>query len=204
MKIANKIKLACLVMSLAVVSSFNSLKAEELKIAVVDLQKIEMESSFSKDLRNKIQQKENELQNDLLKKKDKIEADYKTIEAKKAVLSREELEKKIKLLEKDASQLQIDERLYGQTLEMAKMDALSVMQKEVQKAVNKNANTYDIVLPTNVMLAYNPTKFNDITSKVLEVLNKNIKVSNFDKTFANAKKQVEDMYKKQMQSAKKK
>lgn len=204
MKIANKIKLACLVMSLAVVSSFNSLKAEELKIAVVDLQKIEMESSFSKDLRNKIQQKENELQNDLLKKKDKIEADYKTIEAKKAVLSREELEKKIKLLEKDANQLQIDERLYGQTLEMAKMDALSIMQKEVQKAVDKNANKYDLVVPTNVMLAYNPTKFNDLTSKVLETLNKNIKVSGFDKIFANAKKQVEDMYKKQMQSAKKK
>lgn len=204
MKIANRIKLACLVMSLAAVYSFNSLKAEELKIAVVDLQKIEMESVFAKDLRNKIQQKENELQGNLLKKKDKIEADYKAIEAKKAVLSREELEKKIKLLEKDANQLQMDERLYGQMLEVAKMDALGVMQKEVQKAVDKNASKHDIVFPTNVMLAYNPTKFNDITTKVLETLNKNIKVSNFDKIFANAKKQVEEMFKKQTQNAKKK
>ena len=95
MKIANRIKLACLVMSLAAVYSFNSLKAEELKIAVVDLQKIEMESVFAKDLRNKIQQKENELQGNLLKRKIKLRQIIRLLRQKKLFYQERNWRKKL-------------------------------------------------------------------------------------------------------------
>lgn len=169
------------------------------KIAVVDIQKIEEKSLISQDLKNKISKKEKELHDNLIKRKEKIEKDYKEIEKNRAVLSRVELEKKAKQLEGDMQKLQFDEKKYSQIFEMSKIGALNNLQQEAQKIIDKVADKYDVIVPTSVMLYYNKDKFIDITNDVLSKLNNSIKISNYDKFYKESETQVNQMILAQQQ-----
>ena len=100
----------------------------DIKMAIVDMQKIEEEAKLSKDLIKKMQVKENVLRNDLMKRKSKVENDYRNLESKRSVLSREELEKSAKNLESDVQQLQRDEQVYSQTFDLSRVIALQEVQ----------------------------------------------------------------------------
>ena len=168
---------------------------EKIKVAIVDLQKVEEGSLISKDLQKKMRSKEEELGKDLIKRKGKIEQEFKALEGKRAVLSGEELQKKAKKLESDFQKLQMDEKIYLQTFDIARNESLKVMQDNVKKAVNKVADNYDLVIPSNLALYVNTSKFDDLTSKVkneqltIDQLSEDIK-EQVDKTVEQQRKQA--------------
>ena len=176
---------------------------DKVKVAIVDLQKVEEGSLVSKDLQKKMRNKEEELGKDLIKRKGKIEQEFKALEGKRAVLSGEELQKKAKKLEGDFQKLQLDEKVYLQTFDLARGEALRVMQENVKKAVNKVADKYDLVIPSNLALYVNTSKFDDLTSKVVSKLNDIVKSIDFDKLFKEAKERVDKIVEQQRKQAKK-
>ena len=176
---------------------------DKVKVAIVDLQKVEEGSLVSKDLQKKMRNKEEELGKDLIKRKGKIEQEFKALEGKRAVLSGEELQKKAKKLEGDFQKLQLDEKVYLQTFDLARGEALRVMQENVKKAVNKVADKYDLVIPSNLALYVNTSKFDDLTSKVVSKLNDIVKSIDFDKLFKEAKEHVDKIVEQQRKQAKK-
>ena len=163
----------------------------DVKMAIVDMQRIEEEAKLSKDLIKKMQVKENVLRNDLMKRKSKVENDYRNLESKRSVLSREELEKSAKNLESDVQQLQRDEQVYSQTFDLSRVIALQEVQGYVQQAVGNYSSEYDLIIPLNVVLHANKNKFDDITAKVLERLNDISTTVDYEKAFKEAKEQVQ-------------
>lgn len=192
----NKVRLLVLSLSFFLIPVVSQASGNIEKIAVVNMQKLEQDSAISKDLQKKISKKEKEIQENLLKKKNKLESDYKSIESKKAVLSREELEKKVRKLQEDAGKLDMEGKIMEQTFQFARMEVLQEIQGVVMKAVNKvSDDKYDMVIPTAMALYYNKSKFEDITSKVIDKMDDIQKSVNFDKSFNKAKEQVEKMAK---------
>ena len=191
---------------LLLISSFNIAFAssdkgeEQFKIAIVDMIKLEKDALVSKDLQKKAQKKEKELQDDLLKRKQKLEKDFKSLEAKKSVLSANELQNKAKQLEKDYQNLQIDERSYGQTYEMAGMLSMNAIRKDIGEVVEKVASKekISIVIPSSSILFAQEGKFVDLTSKVVDKLNDKTSSVNYDKYFKEAKEQVKKIIDKQL------
>ena len=194
MKKIKLLTLSCALFLIPVIA--NASDNSSLKIAVVNIQKLEQDTDISKDLQKKIAKKEKEVQENLLKKKNKLESDYKSIESKKAVLSREELEKKVRKLQEDAQKLDMDGKMAEQTFQLARLNVAQEIQEVMSKAVNKIADDkYDLVIPNAMALYINNKKFDDITSKVADKMDDIQKSVNFDKAFNKAKEQVEKMVK---------
>ena len=178
--------------------------ADDLKIAIVDIQQIQEEAVVANDLKTKMQQKEQQLKKELLDRKDKIEQNYKSLEKERAVLSRSELEKKAKQFELEVQKLQFDENKYSQIFELSKIGALQVMQTELQKVVDTFVDKYDMIVPANITLYYNKKKFTDLTSDVLSKLNKNIKTIDYEKSYKDAEKQFAKIISEQQKKSSKK
>lgn len=178
--------------------------ADDLKIAIVDIQQIQEDAVVANDLKTKMQKKEQQLKKELLDRKDKIEQNYKSLEKERAVLSRSELEKKAKQFELEVQKLQFDENKYSQIFELSKIGALQVMQTELQKVVDTFVDKYDMIVPANITLYYNKKKFTDLTSDVLSKLNKNIKTIDYEKSYKDAEKQFAKIINEQQKKSSKK
>ena len=178
--------------------------ADDLKIAIVDIQQIQEDAVVANDLKTKMQNKEQQLKKELLDRKDKIEQNYKSLEKERAVLSRSELEKKAKQFELEVQKLQFDENKYSQIFELSKIGALQVMQTELQKVVDTFVDKYDMIVPANITLYYNKKKFTDLTSDVLSKLNKNIKTIDYEKSYKDAEKQFAKIISEQQKKSSKK
>ena len=140
---------------------------KDLKIAVVNIQKIEEKAKISQDMREKTINKEKELSSD-------------------------ELQKKAQKLELDYQKLQMDEKIFVQTLEASRMIVLSEVQDCIKKATNKVANDkYDMVIPTGMAIYINEDKFSNITDKVIDNMNKISKSVNYEKAYKQAKEQMD-------------
>ena len=163
---------------------------DSVKIATVDMQKIESSALVFKDLQEKMKQTEEKVGRDFMTKKKEIEKEFKTLENKRAVLSGEELQKKAKTIEEKYQKLQLDEKIAWQALDMARMNAIQDVQVSMNKAVNSVSGEYDIIIPTGVALYIKKQKFDDLTSKVLNKLNSTLKTVNYEKSFTDAKSQL--------------
>lgn len=206
MKVSRILSICGLVLTMLIIAVMKvgaSATADELKIAVIDMQQIQEKSVVSGDLKAKMDKKEQQLKKELLDRKDKLEQDYKSLEKQRAVLSRNELEKKAKQFEADVQKLQFDENKYSQIFEMSKIGALQVIQTELQKVINTFANNYDVIVPANVAFYYNKEKFADLTADVLAKLNKNIKTIDYEKAYKDAEKQFAKLISGQKKSLKK-
>ena len=177
--------------------------ADDLKMAVVDIQRIQEEAVVANDLKTKMQKKEQQLKKELLDRKDKIEQNYKSLEKERAVLSRSELEKKAKQFELDVQKLQFDENKYSQIFELSKIGALQVIQAELQKVIDTFVDKYDMVVPANITLYYNKKKFADLTDDVLSKLNKSIKSIDYEKSYNEAERQFAKIVSEQQKASKK-
>jgi len=177
----------------------NNLQAEEkpLKIAVINLSKIESDTLIAKDIFKKTENKQKELTNKLMKKKQKLDNDIKSLESKRAVLSGEELQKKANVLQEQYRQLQIDEQKYTQILNATRLYTLQDMQEVVSKATNKiAAGKYDLVVPTTIVLYMDSSKFTDITKEVVSKTNDIAKTVDYEKSFKQAERDMNEMLKK--------
>ena len=174
--------------------------AEEksMKIAIINMQKIEQDAQASKDLQKKISLKEQELQKDLITRKNKIENKFRELESKRAVMSGEALQKEAKKLESDYQKLQMDEKMYMQIFEMARMFVLQEMQGYVVQATNKVASDkYDAVVPSAMFIYINDDKFDDITKKVVSQMDNISKKVDYEKAYKTAQEQAKKMLESQ-------
>lgn len=191
-----KIGLVVIAISLYSAVVFDTKADDEVKVAIVNIQKLEQNTAISKDLQNKVVKKEKEIQENLSKRKNKLDSDYKAIETKRAVLSQDELQKRVRKIQEDAQKLEMDGRITEQTFQMARMIVAQDIQEVMSKAVNKVADDkYDLVVPTAMALYVNPKKFDDITNKVADKMDDIQKTINFDKAYNQAKEQVNSMLK---------
>jgi len=188
-------KVFCLTILISVYNQTAKADDKPLKIAIINMQKIEQDTQASKDMQSKMTKKEQSLQNDLITRKNKIENKFKELESKRAVMSGETLQKEAKKLEAEFQKLQFDERAYSQIFEMARMFALQEMQEYVSKATNKvAAGKYDAVMPTAMFLYMDSDKFDDITKQVISKMNDISKKIDYDKAYETAQKQVAKMF----------
>jgi Skp family chaperone for outer membrane proteins len=181
----------------------NIASASEMKIAVVDLMKIEENSLIVKDMMKKFNAQESKLRNILEDKKKSLEEQYKNLEAKKSVLSRESLESQVREIEKNFLDLQKEEKVYSQTLEITKMTLLQTVQQDVKYAVEKVANSeeYDMIISSSALLYLNHKKVNDITPDVIDALNNKTKTVDFDAVYKKVNSEVNDQVKKAIKNA---
>jgi outer membrane protein len=164
-----------LIISLLLIFGSNSIQAEEIKIFYVDIDKIIKESNVGKKINKNIQSQ--------LKKKnkewEKIEGSLKKRDAdlikQKNILSKDELNKKIKLLEKDIQNYRTEKAKFSQNISQKKIKATSEMVVYLNRILGKYAQDNSaslIIQKKNIIIGKTEM---DITKTVLEIFNKEVK-----------------------------
>jgi len=164
-----------LIISLLLIFGSNSIQAEEIKIFYVDIDKIIKESNVGKKINKNIQSQ--------LKKKnkewEKIEESLKKRDAdlikQKNILSKDELNKKIKLLEKDIQNYRTEKAKFSQNISQKKIKATSEMVVYLNRILGKYAQDNSaslIIQKKNIIIGKTEM---DITKTVLEIFNKEVK-----------------------------
>jgi len=164
-----------LIISLLLIFGSNSIQAEEIKIFYVDIDKIIKESNVGKKINKNIQSQ--------LKKKNKewkkIEGSLKKRDAdlikQKNILSKDELNKKIKLLEKDIQNYRTEKAKFSQNISQKKIKATSEMVVYLNRILGKYAQDNSaslIIQKKNIIIGKTEM---DITKTVLEIFNKEVK-----------------------------
>lgn len=185
-------------MSFLMLTNISKADEDKIKIAVVNVKKIENNSQISKDFLKKMSSKENEIQQQLLKRKNKLENDFKSLENKRSILSADELQKQARKLESDYQKFQMDGNFYSKTSELARMNALVIIQNNIKKAANiiaNNKNRYDMIITTDTAIYLNSSKFDDITDETIKTMDKISKTIDYEDAYKRAKSEVEEMFK---------
>ena len=176
----------------------SSADENKVKIATIDMVRVENNSYISKDLVKKMSAKESEIQQELLKRKNKLESEFKSLESKRSILSAEELQKKARKLENDYQQFQIDGNFYGKVLDKARMNALVIVHNNIKKAANivaNGKNGYDLIITLDSAIYINQNKFDDVTEKTIEAINKISKTIDYETAYKNAKSEISELLK---------
>ena len=154
--------------------------AEQLKIFYVDIDKIIKESNVGKKVEKdylsivKKKNKEFEKIEENLKKKDS------DLIKQKNILSKDELSKKIKSLEKEINNYRTDKRKFNQDINQKKLKATSEMIVFLNRILGKYASDNSaslIIQKKNIIIGKSEM---DITKQVMEIFNKEIKSVKFN------------------------
>ena len=124
----------------ALAFSMNPSKAEQIKIFYVDIDKIVKESNvgkkIEKDFKSIVKKKNKEF--------DKIEEDLKKKDSElikqKNILSKDELNKRIKTLEKDINDYRVSKSQFNQNISQKKLKATSEMIVYLNRILGKYAS----------------------------------------------------------------
>ncbi len=171
----------------------NAATGEKIKIATIDMRKIENESYVSHDLEKKMSAKEKEIRQELLREKGSLEQRFKALESKRSIKSAQQLQKDAQQLEIEYQKFQNKANRYEKIFEKARMDSLIEINKNIKKAINAiaNSNSYDLVIALDSVLYINNDKFNDITGKILSKLNKISKTIGYAKIYKAAENEFD-------------
>lgn len=144
---------------------------DDLKIAVVDIQKIVSESTATKDINKQLEKKKNEFQSQINKQEEGLMKEDQALGKKKASLSPEAFEKQRKEFQTKVSNVQRDVQKKRVQLENAYTAALSTVQKTVIEIIKDMADDKDfsLAIPASQAL-YFESKM-DISAEVLKKLN---------------------------------
>ena len=154
--------------------------AEQLKIFYVDIDKIIKESNVGKKVEKdyfsifKKKNKEFEKIEEKLKKKDS------DLIKQKNILSKEELSKKIKSLEKEINNYRTDKRKFNQDINQKKLKATSEMIVFLNRILGKYAsdNSASLIIQKKKKIIGKSEM--DITKQIMEIFNKEVKSVKFN------------------------
>ena len=155
--------------------NFNSAISDDLKIAYVDIDKIINQSNAGKQISKKIEI----LNNDNIKKFKETEKKLKDEEIniikKKNILSKEEFEKKVNILQKDIRDYKENIKTSNEDLNLKKIEAT----KKILNVVNPILSEYSVKNSISLILqkkniVIGKTEL-DITKQILELVNTKIK-----------------------------
>ena len=164
-----------LLVSIFLILGSNLVQAEELKIFYVDIDKIIKDSNvgkkITKNIQSQIKKKNNEWE--------KIEENLKKRDAdlikQKNILSNEELNKKIKLLENDIQSYRVNKNKFNQNIGQKKLKATSEMVSYLNRILGKYASDNSaslIIQKKNIVIGKSEM---DITKSIMEIFNKEVK-----------------------------
>jgi outer membrane protein len=169
-----------LFLSIILILTPNLSHAEQLKIFYVDIDKIVKESNVGKKVEKdflSIVKKKN-------KEFDKIEKDLKKKDSdlikQKNILSKDELSKKIKYLEKEIKSYRTDKSKFNQNISQKKLRATSEMVVYLNRILGKYASDNSaslIIQKKNIIIGKSEL---DITQQILEIFNKEVKSVKFN------------------------
>lgn len=179
-----------LVLFFVFLSNISLADEKTVKIAVIDLIKIEEEATLIKLLHNKVKAREEKIRTDLTNKRKKLTADYEELLKKRSVLDQATLERRSRDIEKREMDNQAEAQMYMVALERAKMKCMDEVKYAIKVAVRDKLSDYDLVLENPVY--YNSDNVKDETDKVIDRLNDKEKESKFDEYFEHDLKKVKE------------
>ena len=157
--------------------SENAVTAADLRVAVVSMDKIQLEAKVLEDLHNQRTALEKKLKARLEKEQKEIEKEKADIEKSQDVLSQEALQRRVVEYQKRVNQFQRDLSENAQAIESAYQEALGTVQKKhldpiIEGIIAKKK--LDLVIDGRMARMGANTNGLDITDEVISALNKKI------------------------------
>jgi len=157
--------------------SETAVTAGDLRVAVVSMDKIQVEAKVLEDLHNQRTALEKKLKARLEKEQKEIEKEKADIEKSQDVLSQEALQRRVVEYQKRVNQFQRDLSENAQAIESAYQEALSTVQKKhldpiIEGVIEKKK--LDLVIDGRMARMGANTNGLDITDEVINALNKKV------------------------------
>ena len=169
-------KNASLPKSLSDVST-NAASAADLRIAVISMDKIQMNAKALQDLHKQRENYENKLKSQLEKEQKSLEKEKADIEKSQDVLSPEALQRRVVDYQRRVNNLQRDLAEKAQSVEVSYQDALNTMQKQhldpVIEGIIAKKNLSLVIDGRMARIGQNVPEL-DITDEVINALNKKV------------------------------
>jgi Skp family chaperone for outer membrane proteins len=159
------------------------------KFAVVNIKKIEDESTVAKFLKEELQKASKSLDEDISIAREKMEKKVAELQKIAPTLSPDAVEKRKSDLQKEFVGIESELQEKESAMQEARMLALEEMNAKIKQIAEKIAKekSFEAVFPDNVMIYYSLE--NDITKDIIQILNKEMKTVNFNvKKSTNKKK----------------
>lgn len=157
--------------------STETAKAADLTIAVISMDKIQMESKALKDLHNQRTNYENKLKARIEKEQKALEKEKKDIEKSQDVLSQEALQRRVVDYQRRVNSLQHDLAESAQAIEASYQDALNTLQKKHLDPVIEGViakKKLSLVLDGRMTRIGKDVPNLDITDEIINALNKKV------------------------------
>jgi len=157
--------------------SENSARAADLRIAIISMDKIQMDANVLKDLHKQRASFEEKLKNKLDKEQKSLEKEKKDIEKSQDVLSQEALQRRVVDYQRRVNNLQRDLAEKAQAVEASYQDALSTIQKKHLDPVIEGViakKKLSLVIDGRMARIGQDVPELDITDEVVKALNKKI------------------------------
>ena len=150
-------------------------RAADTKVAVINIQKVLLDSSAGKKARAKMEKKMNELKAGFKKDEDALIALQKEIEKKSSAWSDEKKQEKAMKFQKMRRNLGVKQEDANMAMKQMQEKNLTPIMKKLESIVTEvaKAKGYAIVLPRNSVLYVN--KSADITAAATKALNAKMK-----------------------------
>ena len=157
--------------------STNAAKASDLRIAVISMDKIQMEAKVLEDLHKQRTNFENKLKSKLEKEQKAIEKEKTDIEKSQDMLSQEALQRRVVDYQRRVSEFQRHLSESAQAIETSYQDALQTIQKKhldpvIQGIIAKK--NLSLVIDGRMARMGENVKDLDITDEVVKALNKKV------------------------------
>ena len=154
---------------------FNSAKPSDLKIVYLDVDKIVNQSIAGKDITDQLKKLDKNNIKKFNEKKKKLSEEEKDILKKKNILSKEEFNKNVKILQENLNNFKKEINDSRREIDKKKIQAttklVSVLNKILGEYSAKNSITL-VIQKKNIIIGKSEL---DITSQILELLNAEIK-----------------------------
>jgi outer membrane protein len=146
--------------------------AADMKIGVVDVQKVLMESDAGKEAQSKITSQGKEMEGKLKTQGEAIEEMQKKLEKEKLVMSPEQFETKQREVRTKVINFKDQQRNFLEDLKKSEAKALSVLRDDILSVIDEigKAEGYSIVVQRSDVLFFKPDM--DITAQVISGYNK--------------------------------
>lgn len=157
--------------------STDATSASELKIAVINMDKIQMDANALKDLRKQRTNFEEKLKTKLEKEQKALEKEKADIEKSQDVLSQEALQRRVVDYQRRVNGLQRTLSESAQAIDSAYQGALAVLQKKHLDPVIEGViakKKLSLVIDGRMARVGNDAKGLDITDEVIKALNKKV------------------------------
>jgi len=158
--------------------------ASELRIAVINMDKIQLDSKALQDLRKQRASYEDKLKAKMEKEQKSLEKEKADIEKNQDVLSQEALQRRVVDYQRRVNGLQRDLNESAQAIDVSYQNALSTLQKKHLDPVIEGViakKKLSLVIDGRMARVGNTAADLDITNEVVDALNKKVSTIKMDK-----------------------